>query len=54
MWDILKGKGHVMSKNGKYCCIYYPYHYMGLETPISILLGDLMESELMMSAARFP
>ena len=42
MWDILKGKGHVMSKNGKYCCIYYPYHYMGLETPISILLGDLM------------
>ena len=42
MWDILKGKGHVMSKNGKYCCIYYPYHYMGLETPVSILLGDLM------------
>ena len=31
-----------MSKNGKYCCIYYPYHYMGLETPVSILLGDLM------------
>lgn len=42
MWDILKGKGHVMSKNGKYACIYYPYHYMGLETPASILLGDLM------------
>lgn len=42
MWDILKGKGHVMSTNGKYACIYYPYHYMGLETPVSILLGDLM------------
>lgn len=42
MWEILKGKGHVMSKNGKYACIYYPYHYMGLETPVSILLGDLM------------
>lgn len=42
MWDILKGKGHVMSKNGKYACIYYPYHYMGLETPASILLGDFM------------
>lgn len=42
MWDILKGKGHVMSKNGKYACIYYPYHYMGLETPGSILLGDFM------------
>lgn len=43
MWEILKGKGHVMSRNGKYCCIYYPYHYMGLETPVSILLGDFMD-----------
>jgi len=42
MWELLASKGHVMSRNGKYCCIYYPYHYMGLETPISILLGDLM------------
>ena len=42
MWEILKSKGHVMSRNDKYACIYYPYHYMGLETPISILLGDLM------------
>lgn len=42
MWEILAGKGHVMSKNGKYCCIYHPYHFMGLETPGSILLGDLM------------
>ncbi len=42
MWEILKSKGHVMSKNDKYCCIYLPYHYMGLETPTSILLGDFM------------
>lgn len=42
MWEMLKGKGHVMSKNGKYCCIYYPYHYMGLETPATILLGDFL------------
>lgn len=42
MWEILKSKGHVMSRNDKYACIYYPYHYMGLETPVSILLGDLM------------
>ncbi|MBS6395921.1 MAG: homoserine dehydrogenase [Clostridiales bacterium] len=42
MWDILKGKGHVVSRNGKYACIYYPYHFMGLETPASILLGDFM------------
>lgn len=42
MWDILKSKGHVMSHNDKYACIYYPYHYMGLETPATILLGDFM------------
>lgn len=42
MWELLRSKGHVMSTNGKYACIYYPYHYMGLETPVSILLGDLM------------
>lgn len=42
VWDLLKGKGHVVSRNGKYACIYLPYHYMGLETPVSILLGDLM------------
>lgn len=42
VWELLKGKGHVVSRNGKYACIYLPYHYMGLETPVSILLGDLM------------
>lgn len=42
MWDILKSKGHVVSKNEKYACIYYPYHFMGMETPVSILLGDFM------------
>lgn len=42
MWDILMSKGHVMSRNGKYACIYLPYHYMGLETPASIILGDFM------------
>ena len=32
----------MVSRNGKYACIYLSYHYMGLETPVSILLGDLM------------
>ena len=41
MWEILISKGHVVSRNKKYCCIYYPYHFMGLETPVTILLGDL-------------
>ena len=38
--DLLKGKGHVISKNGKYGCIYHPYHMMGLEAPLSIILGE--------------
>lgn len=42
VWELLISKGHVVSRNGKYACIYLPYHYMGLETPISILLGDLV------------
>jgi predicted homoserine dehydrogenase-like protein len=35
-WDILAGKGHVVSRDGKYACIYWPYHFMGVETPITI------------------
>lgn len=42
VWELLRGKGHVVSKNGKYACMYLPYHFMGVETPVSILLGDLM------------
>lgn len=42
VWELLISKGHVVSRNAKYACIYLPYHYMGLETPVSILLGDLI------------
>lgn len=41
VWELLAGKGHVVSRNKKYACMYLPYHYMGLETPVSMLLGDL-------------
>ena len=40
VWKILAEKGHVVSRSGKYACLYEPYHYMGVETPASILLGD--------------
>ncbi|MDD2972998.1 MAG: homoserine dehydrogenase [Lachnospiraceae bacterium] len=43
VWDMLRGKGHVQSRNKKYACIYYPYHFMGLESPITILLGDFQK-----------
>jgi len=35
-WEILRGKGHVVSHDGKYACIYWPYHYMGVETPLTV------------------
>lgn len=42
MWETLESKGHIVSRNGDYACIYWPYHLMGLETPVSIFLGDIM------------
>lgn len=38
--DLLRSKGHLISKNEKYGCIYEPYHMMGIEAPLSIILGD--------------
>ncbi len=42
VWDLLAGKGHVVSRNKKYACLYLPYHIMGVETPASIILGDFL------------
>lgn len=42
VWKLLEGKGHVVSRSRKYACLYLPYHIMGVETPASILLGDLL------------
>ena len=39
---LLEGKGHVVGRNRKYACMYLPYHFMGTETPASIILGDFM------------
>ena len=36
-WKMLAQKGHVVSRNGRYACMYLPYHFMGVETPISLL-----------------
>lgn len=40
LMDLLRSKGHIISRNGKYGCIFQPYHMMGLESPLSIILGD--------------
>ncbi|MGQ4269906.1 homoserine dehydrogenase [Nocardiopsis changdeensis] len=36
-WELLAQKGHVVSRSGRYACLYLPYHLMGVETPLSIL-----------------
>ncbi|WP_207211847.1 homoserine dehydrogenase [Promicromonospora panici] len=35
-WELLRGKGHVVSRDGRYACVYWPYHYMGVETPLTV------------------
>ncbi|MBO1077938.1 NAD(P)H-dependent oxidoreductase [Roseomonas haemaphysalidis] len=37
VWEMLRGKGHVVSRDGRHACIFLPYHFMGLETPLSLL-----------------
>jgi predicted homoserine dehydrogenase-like protein len=55
-WQLLKQKGHLVGKNGRYACLYLPYHLMGLETPMSIfsavLLGQPTGSEKQLPYAR--
>lgn len=36
-WELLAQKGHVVSRSGRYACMYLPYHFMGVETPLSLL-----------------
>jgi len=36
-WAMLREKGHVVSHDGRYACIYSPFHFMGVETPLSVL-----------------
>ncbi|OIH96667.1 MULTISPECIES: homoserine dehydrogenase [unclassified Curtobacterium] len=35
-WTLLAGKGHVVSRDGRYACVFWPYHLMGVETPLTI------------------
>lgn len=35
--QMLGRKGHLVSRNGQYVCVYLPHHLLGVETPISIL-----------------
>lgn len=37
VWDLLLEKGHIVSRNGKYACMYLPYHFMGVEAPVTVV-----------------
>jgi len=41
VWEVLRAKGHLVSRNARYACVYLPYHLMGLETPLSVLSAVL-------------
>lgn len=45
-WEVLRGKGHVVSQNGDHACIYWPYHFMGVETPAGLLAAVLFGAQL--------
>jgi len=36
-WDMLRGKGHILSRNGQAAMLYLPRHILGLEAATSIL-----------------
>ncbi|MCW4150316.1 flagellar biosynthesis protein FlgA [Halomonas sp. 18H] len=36
-WELLRGKGHVLSRRGHSAMVYLPRHLLGLEAPISML-----------------
>jgi predicted homoserine dehydrogenase-like protein len=40
-WQVLRQKGHLVSRSGKYACIYVPFHIMGQETPITLFSAVL-------------
>jgi predicted homoserine dehydrogenase-like protein len=52
-WQLLKQKGHLVSRNGRYASIYLPYHLMGLETPMSLFSAVLLNQPTG-SAAQLP
>ncbi|MDT0475075.1 homoserine dehydrogenase [Streptomyces sp. DSM 41014] len=40
-WELLRAKGHVVSRDGRFAAVYLPYHLMGVEAPVSLLSAVL-------------
>ncbi len=41
-WEVLREKGHVVTRDGRHAMLYNPQHLLGLEAPISILCAALL------------
>jgi len=41
VWETLRRKGLVVSRNSRYACVYRPFNLMGVETPISLFSAVL-------------
>jgi len=41
-WEVLRDKGHVVSRDTRHAMLYNPQHLLGLEAPMSILAAALL------------
>ena len=41
-WDLLRRKGHLLSRDGRHAMIYLPYHLLGVETATSVLSAAVL------------
>ena len=41
-WELLRAKGHLLSRDGTHAMIYLPYHLLGIETATSVLCAALL------------
>lgn len=43
VWQLLAEKRHIVSEDRKYACMYLPYHFMGVEAPMSLILTHYLK-----------
>ena len=41
-WELLRRKGHLLSRDGHYATLYLPYHLLGVETATSVLSAAVL------------
>ena len=41
-WNLLRRKGHLLSRDGDYATLYLPYHLLGVETATSVLSAAIL------------